>query len=69
MNREITALERAFQLAGSGSCKSISDIKRRLKAEGYASAQVDGPALRKQLRSLMKGARDLGAEKDDDHAC
>ena len=31
----ITTLERAFQLARSGQCSTLDDIKQRLKAEGY----------------------------------
>jgi hypothetical protein len=48
-----TALERAFQLAKSGSCASIDDIKRQLKAEGFSLEQLTGSALSKQLRDLM----------------
>jgi hypothetical protein len=47
-----TALERAFELARSGSCADISDIRNRLKQEGHSDSQLVGPMLMKQLREL-----------------
>ena len=49
----ITQLERAFQLAHSGQCKTTADIELRLKAEGYSTNQVIGPTLMKQLRAVI----------------
>jgi ABC-type microcin C transport system permease subunit YejB len=49
-----------IQLARSGAYGSVDDIKRRLKAEGYGSANITGPTLLKQLRMLIKTARDQG---------
>jgi hypothetical protein len=57
MDYTITAIERGFQLAKSGSCASVSEIKDRLNAEGYSVAQITGPVLSAQLRSLIKAAR------------
>jgi hypothetical protein len=54
MKLPATALERAFQLAKSGSCASLDEIKQRLKAEGYSSAQITGGAQSKQLRVLIR---------------
>ncbi|MBI1180653.1 MAG: hypothetical protein GC201_08845 [Alphaproteobacteria bacterium] len=51
-----TALERAFELARSGSCKHISDIRSRLMAEGYSDSQLEGPMLMRQLRNLCNSA-------------
>ena len=56
MKLPATALERAFQLAKSGSCVSVDDIKKRLIAEGYSTAQITGGALLKQLRALIQAA-------------
>ena len=56
MNLPATALERAFQLAKSGSYASLEDIKKRLKAEGYSTAQITGGVLSKQLRLLIQTA-------------
>jgi hypothetical protein len=57
MDPTVTALERAFDLAKSGSCASVADIKRRLKAEGYSIDQITGNALARQLDALVKAAR------------
>jgi len=51
-----TALERAFELARSGTCSSVALLVRRLNAEGYSGAQVDGRQLRKQLARLIEEA-------------
>ncbi|MGH6955541.1 MAG: hypothetical protein ACREEW_02620 [Caulobacteraceae bacterium] len=48
----MTTLERAFELARSGQCGSVTDVRRMLAAEGYTMAQLDGPALLRQLREL-----------------
>ena len=57
MDHTVTALERAFQLAKSGDYHSVSDIKKRLGAEGYSIAQITGRVLSKQLDALIKAAR------------
>lgn len=57
MDHTVSPLERAFQLAKSGECASVSDIKRRLSSEGYSAAQVTGRVLSKQLDALIKAAR------------
>jgi hypothetical protein len=57
MDHTVTALERAFQLASSGACASVADIKKRLHAEGYSVAQITGRVLSKQLDGLIKAAK------------
>lgn len=57
MDHSLTTIARAFQLAKSGAVASVGDIKRQLKAEGYRIDQIEGPALSKQLRLLMKSAK------------
>jgi hypothetical protein len=57
MSNRPTPLERAFQLARSGRPNTIADIKQILHSEGYASGQVEGKALHKQLRALILAAR------------
>jgi hypothetical protein len=57
MDHGTSALERAFQLAKSGNCTSVADIKRRLIEEGYSVAQVTGRELAKQLGALIRAAR------------
>jgi arginine repressor len=56
-----TALERAFQLARSGDHRSIDEIKRRLRTEGYSDAQITGATLSRQLRELIRSARNAKA--------
>jgi hypothetical protein len=58
MDPNITALERAFQLAKSGAFTSVHAIKQQLSAEGFAAAQVTGKTLAKQLNALIKAARE-----------
>jgi hypothetical protein len=48
-------LERAFELARSGRCATVADIKRKLREEGYHDDQVEGPTLFGQLNALMRG--------------
>ena len=57
MDHNVTPLERAFQLAKSGECRGVEDIRRRMRADGYESTQIAGPALLLQLRKLIKAAR------------
>ena len=56
-----TALERAFDLARSGTCLNLEDIIRKRKSEGYANGQIEGPSLKKQLLVLIqKGTKPNG---------
>jgi hypothetical protein len=50
-----TAIERAFQLARSGNCHSVEDIRRALTAECFSSvgSHMSGSSLLKQLRAEM----------------
>ncbi len=48
-----TSLERAFELARSGRCASIDEIKHRLKAEAHNQDVIEGRSLRLQLRALI----------------
>jgi hypothetical protein len=57
MDHNTTQLERAFQLAKSGDCRSVEDLKKRLEAEGYQTNQVFGRVLSRQLHALIKKAR------------
>jgi hypothetical protein len=61
MYYDTTALERAFQLASSGDHRSIDEIKRRLRTEGYSDTQITGGTLNRQLRALIRSARNAKA--------
>jgi len=52
------AVERAFELARSGACNNLSSLRDRLGTEGYSVRQIDGPVLLRQLRELIRIARE-----------
>jgi LmbE family N-acetylglucosaminyl deacetylase len=56
MRSDLTALERAFELARSGKCLGVHDIVLHLHSEGYSVAQIEGPQLKKQLLDLINEA-------------
>ena len=51
-------VERAYQLAKSGDCATVDDIKARLQAEGYSSVwqHLSAPMLTRTLRGLCASA-------------
>ena len=57
----MTAVERAFALARSGTCQSIDEIKLKMRGEGFGLAETEphlaGPSIRKQLIALMVAAK------------
>jgi hypothetical protein len=57
MDPNVTALERAFQLAKSGDRASVAELRKRLKADGYPLTHIMGRTLWKQLDVLIKEAR------------
>ena len=57
MTHRLTPLERAFELAQSGTCHDVSAIKVSLLSEGYSTAQLTGPSLIRQLRTLCASNR------------
>jgi hypothetical protein len=58
MDEKTTSMERAFELAKSGLCNSVTDIERSLKAEGYSCQQLTGLILRKQLSTLIRNSKE-----------
>jgi hypothetical protein len=56
MQANMTALERAFELAKSGDCSGVAEVRAKLSAEGYAVSQITGPTLMRQLRELCAAA-------------
>ncbi len=57
MTDRTTTLERAFELARSGECATIIEVREQLVAEGYSLQQLTGPTLLKQLRTLCAAAQ------------
>ena len=43
MKPNVSALERAFELAATGHFSTVSEIKLKLLREGYQYEQVEGP--------------------------
>lgn len=52
-----TAIERAFEIAKSGSVGSVSTIRSQLKAEGYDPNAFQGKTVSAQLRAVIQKAR------------
>ncbi len=50
-------MERAFELARSGTVATIDDIRAKLRAEGLDHLQIQGPSLLKQLRGMIAAAQ------------
>ena len=61
MNQNMTAVERAFQLARSGSVAGLAEITTSLNREGYYASQIEGPVLKRQLADLIKASRKSSA--------
>ena len=51
---QTSTLERAFELAASGTCSSVTEIRKRLSDEGYSTVQLTGKSLCKQLKGIIK---------------
>ena len=68
----ISTVERAFQLARTGVCHSVVEIRRRLNAEGFEGVQghLNGSTIQRQLREALAtrgistGADDAGADTE-----
>lgn len=56
MDQNKTALERAFELAKSGDYPTVEHIRRKISGEGYLRDQLNGAALRRQLKELITAA-------------
>lgn len=52
-----TAVERAFELARSERCRTLTHIRLRLRAEGYDPDQIEGPVLQAQLNALLQSRK------------
>jgi hypothetical protein len=54
----MTTIKRAFELARSGQCRSIEDIRRQLRNERHdrIDEHLAARSLQKQLRDAIKAA-------------
>ena len=52
---DVGIVERAFQLAKSGTCHDMFDLRGQLENEGYESVgqHLIGPTIKKQLLAHM----------------
>jgi hypothetical protein len=57
MQANMTAIERAFELAKSGRYVTLGQIKYRLHVEGYFADAITGTQLCERLKALMDTAR------------
>ena len=61
-----TTIERAYELAQSGPCQSLDEVRAQLKRERHESVEshLSGPTIGRQLRALFvkkRTAQTLGA--------
>lgn len=68
-----TTIERAYQLAEGGDCRTVGDIKQKLQAEGHERVQENlyGASLTGALRKLCQkhyvpSEEDTAPPADDD---
>jgi|GEM_PF-396723 len=55
-------LERAYQIARSGECAGLSDLRKRLRSEGYQQIEghLSGLSLRRELAALVDASNPAG---------
>jgi hypothetical protein len=60
-----STLERAFELASAGGCRTVTELRLTLRSEGFDPDQVTGPLLLRQLNGMIEAARfpERAAEK------
>ena len=56
MKPNVTAIERAFELAGTGRFLYVNEIRERLRSEGYVSDRIVGSHLCGQLKMAIQKA-------------
>ena len=67
-----TTLERAYQLAESGACRTVSEVKQALQAEGYDRIQDSlyggtiTAALRKRCQENFIDGASHAVEQEED---
>jgi len=76
MTHRPTTIERAYELARSGDCRTLGDVKQRLSADGHERIQehLYGGTISTALRKLCQAhyvakpdqAAPAGVDDDDD---
>lgn len=69
MDRQ-TTLERAFELAQTGACRTVGEIRSQLKKEQLESvdAHLSGHSIQRQLRGLLAARRPDDDQVESDAA-
>ena len=59
MTADISTVARAFQIARGGTCRTVDDLRKALKAEKLDSvdSHLSSGSLTKQLRALLRISR------------
>ena len=59
MSAAPNTIERAYELARSGDCANVQEIRKRLKAEGFSGVMrhLDGHAIQQALIALCAAAK------------
>lgn len=55
MPHQMNTIERAFVLASTGTCRSVTDIRTQLKRERYEAvdAHLSGSMIQRQLKQRL----------------
>ncbi len=67
MNQHQTTLERAYELARSGECSGVADIRDTLNKERFSdvAGQLYGPTIQKQLTRICREARKIREQSSE----
>lgn len=52
-----STLERAFELAATGKCRTVTEVRLKLRSEGFDVDQITGPQLLKQLNRILDASQ------------
>jgi hypothetical protein len=64
MDQITSTVDRAIELAQSGSVYSVNEIRQRLRREGHEAVHqtLHGPAINRQLIDLIRAATSGGSQ-------
>ena len=60
----LTAIERAFELAKSGDCANVAELRKQLRSEGYPEYHLVGPSLSRQLEGAFDSGQPVTGHPD-----
>lgn len=62
MPQRKTTVERAMELARSGSCRNVDDVRRALTREHHDAvlSHLSSPSLKRQLQQMIRTAATVG---------